>query len=169
MPEGRHVAGLVYRALNPVWARQPLSGEGARRFGGRFNAKGVPALYTSLDPLTAIREASQAGRPLQPTTLVSYRADVTPVLDGNESETLAAFGLTPAELAADDWRLRMQGEGMAPTQGFAERVRAAGFAGLLVPSYARDAQAGDRNLVLWRWSGRRPARLVLNDEEGRLG
>ena len=26
-------AGLLYRALNPVYAREPLSGEGARRYG----------------------------------------------------------------------------------------------------------------------------------------
>lgn len=31
--------GLLYRALNPVHAREPLSGEGARRYGGRFNAR----------------------------------------------------------------------------------------------------------------------------------
>lgn len=62
----------------------------------------------------------------------------------------------------------MREEGRAPTQAFADRARAAGFAGLLVPSYARDAQAGDRNLVLRRWGGRRPARLALNDAEGRL-
>ena len=53
--------GLVYRAHNPQWSWTPLSGEGARRHGGRFNRRGVPALYTSLAPLTAIREALPLG------------------------------------------------------------------------------------------------------------
>ena len=39
--------GKLYRSLNPVFAREPLSGEGARRHGGRFNPKGTPALYCS--------------------------------------------------------------------------------------------------------------------------
>ena len=38
--------GILYRALNPMRAREPLSGEGARLYGGRFNPRGTPALYT---------------------------------------------------------------------------------------------------------------------------
>ena len=34
------------------------SGEGARMFGGRWNSKGVPAVYCSLDPSTTILEAA---------------------------------------------------------------------------------------------------------------
>ena len=34
--------GVVYRAHNPQWSWTPLSGEGARRHGGRFNRRGVP-------------------------------------------------------------------------------------------------------------------------------
>ena len=37
--------GIVYRAHNPQWSWTPLSGEGARRRGGRLNRRGVPALY----------------------------------------------------------------------------------------------------------------------------
>ena len=59
--------GLLYRAINPVHAREPLSGEGARRHGGRFNPRGLPALYTSRSVMTAVREANQIGT-LQPTT-----------------------------------------------------------------------------------------------------
>ena len=39
----------VVRAAKPEWAYAPSSGEGAARHGGRFNPKGVEALYTSLD------------------------------------------------------------------------------------------------------------------------
>lgn len=34
----------------------PLSGEGARRYGGRWNSKGIPALYLSDSPALAMLE-----------------------------------------------------------------------------------------------------------------
>ncbi len=156
----------VYRALNPRWAREPLSGEGARLHGGRFNPKGMPALYTSLDVLTAVHEANQAGS-LQPTVLVSYEADVEPILDGLSPEALAPFGATPATLADPAWRQRLLKGSEPPTQTLARRLASESWAGLRVPSYAPGAQGA--NLVLWRWGPERPARLTLVDDEGRLG
>ena len=76
--------GFLYRALNPVYARDPLSGRGAQLYGGRFNPKGTPALYASLSPMTALREANQVGT-LQPTTLVAYDADIRPVFDSRDT------------------------------------------------------------------------------------
>ena len=67
--------GKLFRALNPIYAREPLSGRGAELYGGRFNAKGVPALYTSLTIMMAVKEANQVGN-LQSTTLVAYDADL---------------------------------------------------------------------------------------------
>ena len=67
--------GPLFRAPDPIFAREPLSGCGAQLYGGRFNPKGVPALYTSLTIMTALREAHQAGN-LQPTTLVASEADI---------------------------------------------------------------------------------------------
>ena len=49
----------VYRAHHPRWAFDPVSGEGARRHGGRFNRPGTPALYTALRMETAWLEAQQ--------------------------------------------------------------------------------------------------------------
>lgn len=72
--------GPLFRALNPVYAREPLSARGAEGYGGRFNACGTPALYTTLDPATALREANQAGS-LQPSVLVSDRAGDGAVFD----------------------------------------------------------------------------------------
>ena len=84
--------GFLYRALNPVYARDPLSGRGAQVFGGRFNPKGTAALYASLSPVTALREANQVGA-LQPTTLVAYDADIRPVFDARDTKSLAEFGM----------------------------------------------------------------------------
>jgi RES domain-containing protein len=84
-------AGPLYRALNPVYARDPLSGRGAELYGGRFNAKGVAALYTALDPAGALRESNQAGS-LQPTILVSYQADTGPIFDTRDTGALSKYG-----------------------------------------------------------------------------
>lgn len=153
--------------MNPLWARDPLSGDGARRHGGRFNPKGTAALYTSLDVLTAIRESNQIGA-LQPTTLVSYDADIEPVFDATDDTALARLDLTPDAFAANDWRLRMHRDGEAPTQALARRLIAEGHAGLIVRSFARGAGPANHNLVLWAWGPDLPTRLVLNDAEGRL-
>lgn len=156
--------GLLYHAHNPVHAREPLSGAGAARFGGRFNRVGRPALYTSLAPETALREANQVGT-LQPTMLVAYRADIGPLLDGRDEAALAPFGMTPAALADPTWRDRMLKRQPVPTQQLAEAAIECGFTGILVPSSARGAPADALNLVLWSWDGR----LTLVDDGNRLG
>lgn len=157
---------VVYRALNPVWVGDPLSGEGARKHGGRFNPKGMAALYCTLDPVTAVREVSQIGQPLQPTILVSFQADVEPIFDATDPIALAGQGTTAAALAANDWRTHMAAGRDAPTQRLARRLSEAGYAGLLAPSYARLAPPQARNLILWRWT---PETLRLIDDEARLG
>lgn len=159
--------GKLYRALNPVWAAAPLSGEGAAQHGGRFNARGTAVLYCSLSPHTALKEANQVGD-LQPTTLVAYDAEIDQVFDGRDADALGQFGMTPAALADPSWRDAMKREGIAPTQAFAARLIDRGYMALLVPSYARGASATDVNLVLFSWGKVPPAKLVLIDEEGRL-
>ncbi|EKS26811.1 MULTISPECIES: RES family NAD+ phosphorylase [Nitrobacteraceae] len=159
--------GKLYRALNPIYAREPLSGLGAELYGGRFNPKGVPALYSSLSIMTALREANQVGN-LQPTTLVSYDAEIENIFDTQDEAALMAEGVDAATLADATWRDQMKANGEAKTQAFARRLITAGFNGLLVKSFATGASATDLNLVLWRWSGNAPARLVLIDDENRL-
>jgi RES domain-containing protein len=160
-------SGQLYRALNPIYAREPMSGRGAELYGGRFNPKDMPALYTSTSVLTALREANQVGD-LQPTTLVSYRAEIESVFDGSDARNLAAFGLDEAALADPTWRDQMRDLGEASTQRFARELVGQGYNGLLVASFAKGAVVGDQNLVLWRWGGGAPARLELIDDEQRL-
>lgn len=120
--------GPLYRALNPVYARMPLSGRGAELYGGRFNPKGKPALYSALDPVTALREANQVGS-LQPTILISYRADIASVFDARETLNLAAYGMTEEALADPGWRLAMLEGRRVPTQDFASDLIVEGYAG----------------------------------------
>jgi len=163
----KRYAGLLYRALNPVYARDPLSGRGAELYGGRFNPKGTPALYASRSPVTALREANQVGT-LQPTTLVAYDADIAPVFDIREADALSAFGMSEADLGAATWRDEMIENGESKTQIFARRLIAEGYAALLFPSFARGAPHNALNLVLWRWASAPPTKLVLVDDENRL-
>lgn len=162
-----HFEGELYRALNPIYAREPMSGRGAELYGGRFNRKGTPALYSSLSVMTALREANQAGS-LQPTTLVSYDADIEAVFDSRDDVGLRAEGMDAATLADPTWRDQMKATGEAKTQAFARRLAAAGYHGLLVRSFAPGATDDDLNLVLWAWSDAAPFRLTLIDDENRL-
>ena len=159
--------GLLYRALNPVYARDPLSGRGAALYGGRFNKRGVETLYTSLRLETAIREANQVGT-LQPTTIVAYNADLGPVFDTRDKDGLARYSISPTELADDGWRTRMLADEAVPTQELASQLFNDGYAGLLVQSFARGALTDELNLVLWKWNEKAFGILTVIDDEGRL-
>lgn len=163
LTDGRH-SGLLYRALNPIHAREPLSGRGAGLHGGRFNPRGTPALYTSLNPSTALREANQVGN-LQPTVLVSYRADLGPIFDTTDTAALNDYGQSTGTLADSGWRKAMLEGRMAPSQEFAQVLVADGFTGLLVHSFVKGASRTNLNLVLWRWTGDGCTLEVIDDED----
>jgi RES domain-containing protein len=165
LKEGRFV-GQLYRALNPVYARMPLSGRGAELHGGRFNVRGTPALYTALDPTGALREANQVGS-LQPTVLVSYNADLGPIFDTRDTAELERHSISESALADRGWRTKMLDGQTVPTQGFAASLIADGLVGVLIRSYAKGASATDFNIVLWQWTGD-SCDLEVIDDEGRL-
>ena len=160
--------GLVYRAHNPQWSWTPLSGEGARRHGGRFNRRGVSALYTSLGPLTAIREAQPLGRPMQPLTLCAYEVDAEPVFDALDEERRRNLGVSDADLACPTWEGEMLAGAVPASQALADRLIAGRFAGMRVRSFAAGTGPDDINLVMWRCGARLPSRVVLVDDEDRL-
>ena len=160
-------AGTLFRALNPVYAREPLSGRGAELYGGRFNRKGTPALYCSLSITSALREANQVGT-LQPTTLVAYEAEIETIFDTRDEAALQAAGMDVVALSDPAWRDQMTTACEARTQAFARRLIAEDYNGLMVRSFAPGAKPADMNLVLWRWGAAKPARLVRIDDEGRL-
>ena len=168
MSGGSVYKGKLYRAFNPVWAARPLSGEGAAQHGGRFNPRGLPALYCSLDPLSALREANQVGD-LQPTVLVAFDADISDVFNSRAAAELQRFGMMRDSLGNPGWRDQMLRDGEAETQVFARKLLEAGYAGLRVRSFARGAGEEVVNLVLWRWGDDLPHRLTLIDDEQRLG
>ena len=160
--------GLVYRAHNPRWTWNPTSGEGARRHGGRFNRIGVPALYTSLSPVTAIRESSLLGRPLQLITLCAYDVDAEPVFDALDPSQREAQGVKTDDTFCLNWEQDMLAGKIPASQRLADRLIAAGYTGMRVQSFAPGAGTDDLNLVFWRWGNHRPSMVVLIDDEERL-
>jgi len=160
--------GRVYRAHNPKWAWEPESGEGARRYGGRFNPAGLPALYTSMDHKTAWLEAQQAFvfKP-QPLTLCAYDVDCEDIVDLTRPPVLKELGLGHEDLACP-WEDQVDRSLTPPSHSLARRLISHGVAGMIVPCFAPGADAAARNLVFWDWHRRRPHCVRVIDDEGRL-
>ena len=158
----------VYRAHHPRWAFDPVSGEGARRHGGRFNRPGTPALYTALRMETAWLEAQQGfAFKAQPLTLCSYAVDCADILDLTSPATLAAVGIVPADLACA-WE-DLADRGLAvPSWTLADRLIKEGAAGIVVRSFAHRAGSDDRNLIFWRSANDLPHKVRVIDYQGRL-
>ena len=57
---------------------------------------------------------------------------------------------------------------VSASQAVADRLIAAGYAGMRVRSFAVGASSENINLVMWRWGADAPVRVVLVDDEGRL-
>ena len=68
--------------------------------GGRFNPKGIDALYLSLTIMSAIREASQGfAFKIEPCVLCSYEVDCSDVLDLRTDAGRTPHGIDVADMA----------------------------------------------------------------------
>jgi RES domain-containing protein len=159
---------VAYRGHDPQWAWDPVSGNGAASRGGRFNPKGVPALYLSLAPETVFKEQGAGlSRRFDPLTVCACELDVSGIVDLSSPEARAAAGVPMSELDCP-WLLDMA-EGRRPASwALHERLVRAGAAGLLVPSLAVGARADELNVVLWTWSDALPHSVRVIDAGHRL-
>lgn len=157
-----------YRAHNPRWAYKPTSGEGARIHGGRFNPAGLPALYLSLTPVGAMKEAAQAFlRKFDPCVMVSYDVDCDDVLDLTDDATRLANAVTVSDLNCA-WRNFLLVGSTPPSWAMAKRLIASGIAGIVVPSYVTGATSEEKNLVLWNWGKDLPHQIAAYDPNNLL-
>ncbi|NOT68528.1 MAG: RES domain-containing protein [Methylophilaceae bacterium] len=159
---------MAYRAHHPMWSFDPLSGEGAKKHGGRFNRPGCAALYLSLDPTTAWMEAQQ-GFPFkpQPMTLVAYEIDCTKIADLNDEALLKRLGFSSQDLACA-WEAMAAKKQEPATWQLVNQLRSLDVAGILVRSFASACNANNQNLVLWDWSDSAPNAVRLIDDFDRL-
>ncbi|AHG93563.1 RES domain protein (plasmid) [Gemmatirosa kalamazoonensis] len=116
----------------------PLSGEGARRHGGRWTSPGRPAVYLASQlPLAVLEVLAHVDRDTLPLDLTAFAVDVDDALG-------APDGWGPAEPPAlpDGWRAVAQ-----PTA-----CRAVGDAWLAIPAAARGALLRVPTAVLPDWA-----------------
>jgi RES domain-containing protein len=160
--------GICYRAHDPKWAFSPVSGEGAKAKGGRFNPIGVPALYLSLRLEGMFLEMSHGfAHRLAPLTICTYDVDVEDILDLRTNNGRNAASVKLVDMACP-WALDLA-EGRVPASWvLAKDMISGGAAGILVPSFARGARTDANNLVLWTWGADRPHRVVVHDPQGQL-
>jgi RES domain-containing protein len=156
-----------YRGHDPQWTFSPLSGDGAKAKGGRFNPIGVPALYLGATIDTVIVEMTHGfAHRLDPLTMVSYDVDVEDIIDLRTAAGRRVAGIKLADMACS-WELDLARGREPASWRVANRLRTTA-AGILVPSFAKGARKKIYNLVLWKWGPDLPHRVTAYDPSGRL-
>ena len=162
------LTGTLFRAHHPRWSYAPGSGQGAALHGGRFNPKGVAALYTSRRLQTAWLEAQQSFPfKAQPMTLCTYLVDCEDVADLTSEDERARVGVEEAELNCPWEDIAAKG-GVPQSWLLAQRLIGSGVSGILVRSFAHGAMSSDVNVVFWRWADKPPHQVRVVDDFGRL-
>ncbi len=149
-------AGIGYRfvALRYADPDRALSGEGASSYGGRYNPRGLRAVYLSEDARTAVAETGYgvslggrfSGKDREPRLLLAVEFRLGRVLDLRGDEVQRALGITRAEMTSPGWREASRSGFVPPTQAVGLAAYRAKFEGLVVPSAA---MAGAYNLVVF--------------------
>lgn len=153
----------LWRAFVPRWAHRPLSGEGAARFGGRWNPVGAPAIYAARELSTAWAEYNQ-GFVQHPALIAKLILHGARLADLTDAATLDRHGVDPA-IHDCEWRAVLDRGDVPPTYGVREVLLAGGFNGVAYPSFM---SPGGSCVALWRWNAEGAPRLEAVDPEGRL-
>jgi RES domain-containing protein len=112
----------VWRICRAVHAAEAFSGEGARRFGGRWNSRGVLIAYTSTSlALAAIQLFVHLEPNLAPDDLVAVSATLPA---GEPARTIRISDLPPEWRSGDPTR-RIGGEWIESRSSLALRVPSA--------------------------------------------
>lgn len=153
----------LWRAYVPRWAHLPLSGEGAARFGGRWNPVGAPAIYAARELSTAWAEYNQ-GFVQHPALIAQLRLAGARLADLTDLPMLERFGVGP-DIHICEWRAMLDGGATPATHLLRERLVAAGWDGVIYPSFM---SPGGTCVALWHWNAKGAPELEIVDPEGRL-
>ncbi|KQY13041.1 hypothetical protein ASE23_21275 [Rhizobium sp. Root73] len=163
MPEKAREALTLWRAFVPQWAFAPLSGEGAARFGGRWNPVGAATIYAARELSTAWAEYNQ-GFVQHPALIVQLDLKDAALADLTDSDVLS--GLTiPEDIHQCEWRMLLDDGKVPQTHLLRQRLLAEGFDGVVYPSFM---SPGGTCVALWRWNAKGAPRLDVVDPDGRL-
>ena len=154
---------VLWRAFVPRWAHLPLSGEGAARFGGRWNPVGRPAIYAARELSTAWAEYNQ-GFVQHPALVVRLELTGGKLADLTDAAVLEALGVDEG-IHRCEWRAALDAGKTPQTHVLRERLIGEGFDGVVYPSFM---SPGGTCVALWRWNGRGEPVLKVVDPEGRL-
>lgn len=162
MPDETDILTL-WRAFVPRWAHLPLSGDGAARFGGRWNPVGAPTIYAARELSTAWAEYNQ-GFVQHPALIARLELTGAKLVDLTDGGTLDRLSLSPA-IHRCEWRAAMDEDRAPETHALREHLLAEGFDGVIYPSVM---SPGGTCIALWRWNGDGGARLEVIDPDHRL-
>jgi RES domain-containing protein len=137
--------GVVYRSSTPKYATEAdlLTGEGSRRFGGRWNPVGIAMVYASLTPETAMAETLAHNRyygvPIEdamPRTFVAIEVTLRIVLDLRSGDLRRRLRVSEDAVIAVDWRAEVKAGREPITQRLGRAAHTGPWEGLIVPSAA---------------------------------
>lgn len=164
MPEGEAAAPLLlWRAYVPRWSYLPLSGEGAARFGGRWNPPGLATIYAARELSTAWAEYNQ-GFVQHPAVIARLELSGARLVDLTDAETLAGLAVD-ASIHDCQWRAERDAGREPATHALHRRLEAHGADGVIYPSFM---SPGGSCIALWRWNRSTGPQLRVIDPEGRL-
>ena len=154
---------ILWRAYVPRWSYLPLSGEGAARFGGRWNPVGVPTIYAARELSTAWAEYNQ-GFVQHPALIAQLELTGARLADLIDPAVLQAWGLDES-VHRSEWRSDL-GNGVVPATHIAyHKLVGAGFHGVIYPSFM---SPGGSCVALWRWNVPDAPDLRIVDPDDRL-